>query len=93
MANRHSNRYSIARPYSDYQQCAFLGNHNGTDHFPLLHVAVDKTTAILQYDNMRGKSANPNLAELDHWRLDGVIIGKALYEGRIQIEEAMANAR
>src|SRR5207253_2800178 len=22
-----------------------------------------------------------NLAELDHWRLDGVIIGKALYEG------------
>jgi len=34
-----------------------------------------------------------HLAELDHWRLDGVIIGKALYEGLIQIEEAMANAR
>jgi phosphoribosylformimino-5-aminoimidazole carboxamide ribotide isomerase len=34
-----------------------------------------------------------HLAELDHWRLDGVIIGKALYEGRIQIEEALANAR
>ena len=34
-----------------------------------------------------------NLAEIDHWRLDGVIIGKALYEGRIQIEEALANAR
>jgi phosphoribosylformimino-5-aminoimidazole carboxamide ribotide isomerase len=33
------------------------------------------------------------LAELDHWRLDGVIIGKALYEGRIEIEEALANAR
>jgi phosphoribosylformimino-5-aminoimidazole carboxamide ribotide isomerase len=33
------------------------------------------------------------LAELDHWRLDGVIIGKALYEGIIQIEEALANAR
>lgn len=33
------------------------------------------------------------LADLDHWRLDGVIIGKALYEGRIEIEEAMANAR
>ncbi len=32
------------------------------------------------------------LAELDHWRLDGVIIGKALYEGKIQIEEALANA-
>jgi phosphoribosylformimino-5-aminoimidazole carboxamide ribotide isomerase len=33
------------------------------------------------------------LAELDHQRLDGVIIGKALYEGRIQIEEGLANAR
>ena len=34
-----------------------------------------------------------HLAELDHWRLDGVIIGKALYEGLIQFEEALANAR
>jgi phosphoribosylformimino-5-aminoimidazole carboxamide ribotide isomerase len=34
-----------------------------------------------------------HLAELDHWRLDGVIIGKALYEGRIEIGEALANAR
>jgi phosphoribosylformimino-5-aminoimidazole carboxamide ribotide isomerase len=34
-----------------------------------------------------------HLAELDHWRLDGVIIGKALYEGRITFEEALANAR
>jgi phosphoribosylformimino-5-aminoimidazole carboxamide ribotide isomerase len=34
-----------------------------------------------------------HLSDLDHWRLDGVIIGKALYEGRIQIEEALANAR
>jgi phosphoribosylformimino-5-aminoimidazole carboxamide ribotide isomerase len=34
-----------------------------------------------------------HLAELDHWRLDGVVIGKALYEGRIEIEEALANAR
>jgi len=34
-----------------------------------------------------------HLAELDHWRLDGVIIGKALYEGRFEIEEALANAR
>jgi phosphoribosylformimino-5-aminoimidazole carboxamide ribonucleotide (ProFAR) isomerase len=25
--------------------------------------------------------------------LDGVIIGKALYEGRIEIEEAMTHAR
>jgi phosphoribosylformimino-5-aminoimidazole carboxamide ribotide isomerase len=33
------------------------------------------------------------LDAIDHWRLDGVIIGKALYEGRIQLEEALANAR
>jgi phosphoribosylformimino-5-aminoimidazole carboxamide ribotide isomerase len=34
-----------------------------------------------------------HLAELDHGRLEGVIIGKALYEGRIEFEEALANAR
>ena len=34
-----------------------------------------------------------HLAELDHPRLDGVIIGKAIYEGVIQLEEALANAR
>jgi phosphoribosylformimino-5-aminoimidazole carboxamide ribotide isomerase len=33
------------------------------------------------------------LAGIDHPRLEGVIIGKALYEGRIEIEEALANAR
>jgi phosphoribosylformimino-5-aminoimidazole carboxamide ribotide isomerase len=33
------------------------------------------------------------LAEINHPRLEGIIIGKALYEGRIQIEEALANAR
>ena len=32
------------------------------------------------------------LAAINDPRLDGVIIGKALYEGRIQIEEALANA-
>jgi phosphoribosylformimino-5-aminoimidazole carboxamide ribotide isomerase len=33
------------------------------------------------------------LAEIQHPRLDGAIIGKALYEGRIQIEEALTDAR
>jgi phosphoribosylformimino-5-aminoimidazole carboxamide ribotide isomerase len=33
------------------------------------------------------------LAQIDHGRLDGAIIGKALYEGRIQLEEALAHAR
>jgi phosphoribosylformimino-5-aminoimidazole carboxamide ribotide isomerase len=32
------------------------------------------------------------LAEINHPGLQGVIIGKALYEGRIRIEEALANA-
>jgi len=34
-----------------------------------------------------------HLAEIDHWRLDGVIIRKALYEGLLTLEEALANAR
>ncbi len=33
------------------------------------------------------------LSELHHKRLEGVIIGKALYEGHVQIEEALAYAR
>jgi phosphoribosylformimino-5-aminoimidazole carboxamide ribotide isomerase len=33
------------------------------------------------------------LAEIDHSRLDGVIIGKALYEGLFQLEEALSYAR
>jgi phosphoribosylformimino-5-aminoimidazole carboxamide ribotide isomerase len=33
------------------------------------------------------------LMEIEDPRLDGAIIGKALYEGRIQMEEALANAR
>jgi len=33
------------------------------------------------------------LSELDHPRLEGVIIGKALYEGRVQLEEVLAHAR
>jgi phosphoribosylformimino-5-aminoimidazole carboxamide ribotide isomerase len=34
-----------------------------------------------------------HLSELDHCRFDGVIIGKALYEGLIQLEEALPYAR
>jgi phosphoribosylformimino-5-aminoimidazole carboxamide ribotide isomerase len=34
-----------------------------------------------------------HLSQLDNWRLDGVIIGKALYEGLIQLEEALPYAR
>ncbi len=33
------------------------------------------------------------LKALDHPRLDGVVIGKALYEGRLQLDEALAGAQ
>jgi phosphoribosylformimino-5-aminoimidazole carboxamide ribotide isomerase len=34
-----------------------------------------------------------HLSQLDNSRLDGVIIGKALYDGLIQLEEALPYAR
>ena len=33
------------------------------------------------------------LSDLDHARLEGVIIGKALYEGQVELEEALTHAR
>jgi len=33
------------------------------------------------------------LSELRHARLEGMIIGKALYEGQVELEEALAHAR
>src|SRR5262245_29743538 len=55
---------------------------------------LDKTDlAVIASGGVSSISDLSRLAEIDHRRLDGVIIGKALYEGRIQIEEALANAR
>jgi phosphoribosylformimino-5-aminoimidazole carboxamide ribotide isomerase len=55
---------------------------------------LDKTDlSIIASGGVSAISDVRHLAELDHWRLDGVIIGKALYEGLIQFEEALANAR
>jgi phosphoribosylformimino-5-aminoimidazole carboxamide ribotide isomerase len=55
---------------------------------------LEKTElAVIASGGISSLSDLHRLAEIDHWRLDGVIIGKALYEGRIQIEEALANAR
>jgi phosphoribosylformimino-5-aminoimidazole carboxamide ribotide isomerase len=49
--------------------------------------------AVIASGGVSSISDLQQLAQIDHWRLDGVIIGKALYEGRIQLEEALAHAR
>jgi phosphoribosylformimino-5-aminoimidazole carboxamide ribotide isomerase len=51
------------------------------------YLSVIASGGITSIDDLR------RLAGIDHQRLDGAIIGKALYEGRIQIEEALAYAR
>ena len=63
-------------------------------------VNVDATREMLAGSELRviasgGLSSVSDLnrlAALNHPRLDGVIIGKALYEGRIRIEEALSHA-
>ena len=63
----------------------------------LLVVLHNAHTGSLLFANTQGGVSAiadvRHLAELDHPRLDGVIIGKAIYEGLIQLEEALANAR
>jgi phosphoribosylformimino-5-aminoimidazole carboxamide ribotide isomerase len=55
---------------------------------------IDKTElSVIASGGVSSLSDLQRLAEIDHPRLDGVIIGKALYEGRIQVEEALASAR
>jgi phosphoribosylformimino-5-aminoimidazole carboxamide ribotide isomerase len=55
---------------------------------------LDKTdVAVIASGGVSSMSDLHRLAAIDHPRLDGAIIGKALYEGRIQIEEALAYAR
>jgi phosphoribosylformimino-5-aminoimidazole carboxamide ribotide isomerase len=51
------------------------------------HLSVIAAGGISSISDVR------RLAELNLPRLNGVIIGKALYEGRIEIEEAMTHAR
>jgi phosphoribosylformimino-5-aminoimidazole carboxamide ribotide isomerase len=55
---------------------------------------IDKTNlAVIASGGISSISDLRSLAAIGHCRLDGAIIGKALYEGRIQIEEALDNAR
>jgi phosphoribosylformimino-5-aminoimidazole carboxamide ribotide isomerase len=55
---------------------------------------IDKTElSVIASGGVSSMTDLQRLANINHPRLDGVIIGKALYEGRIQIEEALANAR
>jgi phosphoribosylformimino-5-aminoimidazole carboxamide ribotide isomerase len=76
--------------YTDISRDGVLGGPN-----------VEATKEMLESTNMAviasgGVSSIADLRDLtalDHPRLDGVIIGKALYEGLIGIEEALANAR
>ena len=76
--------------YTDIARDGVLKGHN-----------VDATREMLESTELQviasgGVSSMADLYELAniaHERLDGVIIGKALYEGHIQIEEALASAR
>jgi len=55
---------------------------------------IEKTElSVIASGGVSSMSDLQRLAGIAHPRLDGVIIGKALYEGRIQIEEALASAR
>jgi phosphoribosylformimino-5-aminoimidazole carboxamide ribotide isomerase len=51
------------------------------------HLSVIASGGVSSIEDVR------QLSELNHPRLDGVIIGKALYEARFEIEEALAYAR
>lgn len=61
---------------------------------------IEATRQMLESTNMSVIAAGGvssiadvrRLSELHNWRLDGVIIGKALYEGRIQLRDALAYA-
>jgi phosphoribosylformimino-5-aminoimidazole carboxamide ribotide isomerase len=55
---------------------------------------LDKTQlAVIASGGVSSIADVQRLARIDHARLDGAIIGKALYEGRIELEEALASAR
>lgn len=58
-----------------------------------LELITSTTLSVIASGGMSSIEDVQRLAELDHSRLDGVIIGKALYEGRFQLEEALAYAR
>jgi phosphoribosylformimino-5-aminoimidazole carboxamide ribotide isomerase len=76
--------------YTDISRDGVLEGHNVEATREMLEktqLSVIASGGVSSIEDLR------RLAKLDHQRLDGVIIGKALYDGVIQIEEALANAR
>ncbi len=76
--------------YTDISRDGILEGHNVQATKEMLEktdLSVIASGGVSTIEDVR------RLAELDHARLNGVIIGKALYEGLIHIEEALANAR
>jgi phosphoribosylformimino-5-aminoimidazole carboxamide ribotide isomerase len=75
--------------YTDISRDGILEGHNVEATKEMLEetdMSVIASGGVSDIDDVR------RLAELDHSRLNGVIIGKALYEGLIHIEEALAIA-
>jgi len=57
-------------------------------NFELLDEAVDRLPGLL----IQASGGVASLADLERLRTDGAIVGKALWEGRVRIEEALALA-
>jgi phosphoribosylformimino-5-aminoimidazole carboxamide ribotide isomerase len=76
--------------YTDISRDGVLEGHNVEATREMLE---NTDLSVIASGGVSSMSDLRRLAEIRHRRLEGVIIGKALYEGRIQIEEAMAHAR
>jgi phosphoribosylformimino-5-aminoimidazole carboxamide ribotide isomerase len=75
--------------YTDISRDGVLKGPN----VPAIREMLDRTDlSVIASGGVSTLADVQHLSGLDHWRLDGVIIGKALYEGLIQFEEALANA-
>jgi phosphoribosylformimino-5-aminoimidazole carboxamide ribotide isomerase len=76
--------------YTDISRDGLLEGHNVEATREMLE---NTGLYVIASGGVSSTSDLNSLAAIGHPRLDGVIIGKALYENRIQIEEALANAR
>jgi len=76
-----------------YTDIARDGVLEGTNVEAVREMIENTDLAVIASGGVSSMADLRRLAEIGHARLDGVIIGKALYEGRLQIEEALAHAR
>ena len=76
--------------YTDISRDGILKGHNLEATKEMLE---QTTLSVIASGGVSSIEDVRHLIQLDHPRLDGVIIGKALYDGLIPIEEALANAR